>query len=370
MADTSGHQMMAWAYDLFQRIYSEAPYRLSPSGKALPAWHYFIEVTRRCNLRCRMCQYLSYLENVPVSEQKKGELSLDEWKAVVDQTNRLGLITFTGGEPLVRSDFFELLAYASKKRRTHFISNATMLNEEAVEKCMRLAPRRLGGKGLNAIGVSLEGPQEFHDTIRHQQGAFEKSMRGLTLLAEARKEAGKSCPVVHITTVIQEANVSVLAQMPALAASIGAASLNMVTETRLHDLPKVGEEAPGKWSASDLEWPRINREALEQALAETDEEARKHQVDIRWPRMPREELLRYYDGGVAVEDYTCRSPWNTLIIGRTGDVFPCWLQKIGNVREETLAAMWNGAGSRAFRRACRKGLFPVCPGCCFIEYNR
>lgn len=370
MADTSGHQMMAWAYDLFQRLYSEAPYRLSPSGKALPAWHYFIEVTRRCNLRCRMCQYLSYLENVPVSEQKKGELSLEEWKGVIDQTNRLGLITFTGGEPLVRSDFFELLEYASKKRRTHFISNATLLNEKAVEKCMALAPKRLGGKGLNAIGVSLEGPQEFHDTIRHQKGAFEKSTRGLRLLAEARKKAGKKCPVVHITTVIQKANVSVLSTMPALAASLGASSLNLVTETRLHDLPNVGEENPGQWSASDLQWPHIDRQALEEALTRTDEEARKHKIEMRWPRMPREELLRYYDGGVEVKDYTCRSPWNTMIIGRTGDVFPCWLQKIGNVREETLAQMWNAAGACAFRKACRNELFPVCPGCCFIEYNK
>jgi radical SAM protein with 4Fe4S-binding SPASM domain len=370
MADKARQQMMAWAYDLFQHMYSEAPYRLSPSGKALPAWHYFIEVTRRCNLRCRMCQYLSYLENVPVAEQKKGELSLDEWKNVVDQTNRLGLITFTGGEPLVRSDFFDLLAYASARRRTHFISNATMLKEAAVHSCVELAPARLGGKGLNALGVSLEAPDELHDEIRHQKGAFEKSTDGVRLLTEARKKAGKTCPLIHITTVIQQANVHVLAEMPALAASLGADSLNLVTETRLHDLPGLGEEPPGKWRASDLEWPRVDRTALEKALAETGEAARRHNIELRLPRMPREELLKYYDGGIDARQYTCRSPWNTLIIGRTGEVFPCWLQKIGNVREEKLATMWNSAQTRAFRRACRNCLFPVCPGCCFIEYKK
>ena len=84
--------------------------------------------------------------------------------------------------------------------------------------------------------------------------------------------------------------------------------------------------------------------------------------------MPREELLLYYDGNIDVQQYTCRSPWNTLIIGRTGDAFPCWLKKVGNIREQSLQELWNSKQTRGFRQACKNGLFPVCPGCCFIEY--
>lgn len=361
--------LMRWAYDKAQSLYSEAPYRLSRSGRAFPAWHYFLEVTRRCNLRCRMCQYINFLEQVPGAQQKEGELTTEEWKEVIRQAGRMSFLTFTGGEPLVRKDFPELLEFASARSRTHFVSNATLLDQAMAEVCVRLAPKHTGGRGLNFIGVSLEGPAEVHDHIRQQAGAFDKAAAGLALLNEQRKRMNKKCPLVHITTVIQQLNLDTLPQMPRIVAELGADVLNLVTETRIHDLPGLGERPPGVWRAADIDWPRIPREALQQALESTEEEALRHGIELRWPRMPREELLRYYSTGVDTRDYQCRSPWNTIIIGRTGDVYPCWLIRIGNVRETSLKEMWNNERTRTFRRACRSGLFPVCPGCCFIEYH-
>jgi radical SAM protein with 4Fe4S-binding SPASM domain len=360
--------LTSWLYDALQRAYSEAPYRAFKSGRAFPAWHYLFEVTRRCNLRCRMCQYITWLENAPAAEQREGELTTEEWKHVIDQTGRISFITFTGGEPLIRSDFLELLAYASKKSRTHYISNATMLTESAAQASVACAPRRIGGKGLNFIGVSLEGPGEIHDAIRQQPGAFERSTTGIRMLNEVRSLAGKSCPLVHITAVIQESNVDVLEYLPEIVKSIGGDVLNLVTESRMHDLPGLGERPFGAFKHEDISWPHIDRKVLTAALDNTGKAAEKHGVEVRWPRMPREELLRYYDGGIDVREYTCRSPWNTLIIGRTGNAYPCWLKNIGNVREHSLKELWNGEQTRNFRRACRNGLFATCPGCCFIEY--
>lgn len=361
--------LMHWSYDAIQRLYSEAPYRLSRSGYAFPAWHYFLELTRRCNLRCRMCQYSVFLEEVPGAQQKEGELTTEEWKSTIDQTGRFSFLTFTGGEPLLRKDFPELLEYASRRARTHVVTNATLLDEAMAALFVRLAPRRTGGKGLNFIGVSLEGPAAFHDEIRRQAGAFEKSATGLALLREQRRNAKKGCPLVHITTVIQQRNVEVLAEMPRIAAELGGDVLNFVTETRMHDLPGLGERPPGRWRAEDLDWPRIPLDDLRPALEKAEEEAQRYGIELRLPRMPREELLRYYSTGVEVKDYQCRNPWNTIFIGRKGDVYPCWLMKIGNVREQSLKMIWNADKARAFRRACRSHLFPVCPGCCHIEYH-
>lgn len=360
--------LTSWLYDALQRAYSEAPYRAFRSGRAFPAWHYLFEVTRRCNLRCRMCQYINWLENAPAAEQRAGELTTEEWKHVIDQTGRISFITFTGGEPLIRPDFLELLAYASKKSRTHYISNATMLTENAAQASVACAPRRIGGKGLNFIGVSLEGPGEVHDAIRQQPGAFERSTTGIRLLNEARSHTGKSCPLVHITAVIQESNVTVLEYLPEIVKSIGGDVLNLVTESRMHDLSGLGERPFGVFKHEDIFWPHIARNVLASALENTGKAAHKHGIEVRWPRMPREELLRYYDGGIDVREYTCRSPWNTLIVGRTGNAYPCWLKNIGNVREHPLKELWNGEQTRNFRRACRNGLFATCPGCCFIEY--
>lgn len=358
----------AWLYDALQRLYSEAPYRLSGAGRAFPAWHYFFEITRRCNLRCRMCQYIDYLETTSGAEQRQGELSTDEWEDVIAQAGRFSLITFTGGEPMIREDFLALLAYAALRARVHYITNATLLDEPIAAASVALAPRRPGGRGLNFVGVSLEGPAELHDQIRQQSGAFERSVRGIGLLRANRDAQKKICPMIHITTVIQRANVTALEHMPGIAASLGADTLNLATETRMHDLPGLGEQPAEDMSADQIAWPRIAPDLLRDALEKTEAAAKEHGITLRLPRMPRAELLRYYSDKVDLKRYTCRSPWNTLIISRTGDAYPCWLVKVGNVREQPLRDLWNNERMRQFRKRCRKQLFPLCPGCCFIEY--
>ncbi|MCP4646084.1 MAG: radical SAM protein, partial [bacterium] len=134
-------------YRRAMRLHSAVPFRLMPSGRAFPAWHYFFEVTRRCNLRCKMCQYREWFDRNPAGELLEGELTTEEWKDLIDQTGRFSLITFTGGEPWVRQDFLDRLSHASAKRRTHVITNGVMLNDERVRACVDLAPRGLTGTG-------------------------------------------------------------------------------------------------------------------------------------------------------------------------------------------------------------------------------
>lgn len=365
-----GRFQLARLYDFAQRMYSEVPYRYMQSGQSFPAWHYFIEVTRRCNLRCKMCQYIDWLENVPIKEQKQGELSTREWLEVLAQVPHFSLITFTGGEAFVRKDFMELLEFASRRARTHFISNTTMLPEERAEAVVALAPRYTGGTGFNFAGTSIEGPGDRHDEIRKMAGAWERSMAGIQRLRHFRDASGKACPHIHVTTVIQRDNIDVLHLMPRMVKEAGVDVLNLVTETRMHDLPGFGERDPSLFKHDEIDWPRINRSELSIALNRTLDEARSAGIQVRLPRMPREDLLDYYDGrGIDLKAYECRNAWNTLIIGRLGDAYPCWLQKVGNVRESSLKELWHNAEMRQFRQTCQNKLFAPCPGCCFLEHR-
>ncbi len=356
-------------YEWAQRMYSAVPYKYMRSGYAFPAWHYYFEVTRRCNLRCKMCQYIDFLENVPTRKQMEGELSTEEWHRVIDQVQRFSLITFTGGEPFVRKDFMELLTHASSRARTHFVSNTTMLPEDRAEAVVALAPRRIGGLGFNFAGTSLEGPGDRHDEIRRLRGAFERSMSGIRMLRKHRDASGRACPMIHVTTVIQKDNVDVLHHMPAVIAGSGADVLNLVTETRMHDLPGLGEVDPASFSTTDINWPRIDPKALAEALDRTEAAARDAGIELRLPRMPRSELIAYYDTGINLRNYECRNAWNTLIIGRQGNAYPCWIVKVGNVREQSLREIWNGMVMRGFRQTCQKKLFAMCPGCCFLDHK-
>lgn len=357
-------------YEAAQRLYSTIPYKFLKNGYSFPPWHYYIEITRRCNLRCKMCQYIDWLENVPIKEQKEGELSTDEWLHVVDQVQPWSLVTFTGGEVYVRKDFMSILERASRRARTHFISNTTMMPADRAEDVVELAPKHLGGKGFNFAGTSIEGPGERHDEIRKMRGAWDRSMSGISNLRDSRERAGKQCPLIHVTTVIQQDNLDVIHLMPGMIAEAGVDVLNLVTETRMHDLPNLGDVDPAIFNYEDITWPKLDRKELSDALDRTEREAEKHGVELRLPRMPREELLNYYgDTFIDLKNYECRNAWNTMIIGRQGNAYPCWIQKVGNVREQSLKELWNNATMREFRQTCQKKLFATCPGCCFLDHK-
>jgi MoaA/NifB/PqqE/SkfB family radical SAM enzyme len=367
--DTQRESGIARLYQTASGLYSSVPYRLFPGGYAFPPIHYYLEVTRRCNLRCRMCQYARWLHETPVTTQKEGELTTDEWKRVIDQTNRLGLLTFTGGEPWLRSDFLELLEYACSKRLTHCISNAVLLTEDRARRCVELAPGRFPLKGLLSVGVSLDAPGDRHDEIRGQAGAFEKATHAVRTLTQLRDARGQRWPMVHVTSVIQQANLDVLPQMPSVVRDIGADVLNLTIEIRFHDLDGIGDVDPATIRASDIAMPRIDRATLEQVLADTRKAADAAGVALRLPRMPIEEIVQYYCGGLNLAKFQCRTPWTTLFVGCKGDVFPCFIRKIGNIREQRLGQLWNGPEMCAFRKRCHKGLWPVCQGCCEMQYH-
>jgi len=357
-------------YQWVTRLYSALPYHYFKNGYAFPAWHYYFEVTRRCNLRCRMCQYIEWLESASPQEQKEGELTTEEWRQTIEQVRRFSLITFTGGEPWVRPDFLELLELASRRARTHFISNATLLNDERAEACVRLAPRRVGGMGLNFVGTSIEGPAETHDQIRRMEGAFDRSMAGVRRLRALREQKAKACPLIHATTVLQADSVEELANMPRLLKDAGVDTWNLVTETRMFELPDLGERDPKEYKSSDVARPRIERRRLAEGLDGALAAAKEAGLEIRMPRMPRERLLDYYDSGLDLRQFECRNAWNTVFVGRTGDVYPCWIMRVGNVRAQSLKTIWNGEKMRHFRQDCQRRLFAMCPGCCFIEHKK
>lgn len=356
-------------YRAATKLYTWLPYHFARNGYAFPARHYYFEVTRRCNLRCQMCQYIEWLKNTPASEQRKGELTTAEWLNVIDQVQRFSLATFTGGEPFLRDDFLELLERASGRSRTHVITNAVMLNEARAKRCAELAPRKMGQTGFNFLGTSIEGPPEVHDEIRAMKGAFDKTANGLKMVAEFRDQAGKKCPMIHVTTVIQAANVDYLAQMPRIAHQLGADVLNFTLEIRTLELDGLGETNPYTYKTSDITFPSIDPEQLAKALKNTRAAAAEIGIELRMPDMPDPEIIRYYNGQMHLKNFRCGGIWTNLFIGAKGGAYPCWLQKVGNVRQKTLKQIWNGPQFRKFRAQIKKGLPNPCVGCCSLFYS-
>jgi radical SAM protein with 4Fe4S-binding SPASM domain len=125
-------------------------------------------ITRTCNLRCVHCYNDSGLGKTC------DEVSTVQAKAVIDDLAQFGVpsILFSGGEPLMRHDLFELIEYAvGKGLRTVISTNGTLI---AVDKAREI--KRLG---VSYVGISLDGIGPINDKFRGVSGAFERAVQGI-----------------------------------------------------------------------------------------------------------------------------------------------------------------------------------------------
>ncbi|MCL5037698.1 MAG: radical SAM protein [Chloroflexi bacterium] len=133
--------------------------------------------TIQCNLDCAHC----YID--AKKEPDPAELTTAEARAMIDDLAgfKVPALIFSGGEPLMRPDIFELTNYAARKGlRVIVSSNGTLISRQTA--------RRLDDFGVNYIGISIDGLPRTHDRLRGRPGAFAKALKGIrNCLAERLK---------------------------------------------------------------------------------------------------------------------------------------------------------------------------------------
>jgi len=143
---------------------------ISLSAPLLVVWDF----THKCNLACKHC----YSNSGAVQED---ELSTEQALGVVDQLADAGVtaLAFSGGEPLIRRDFFQIARYASDRGLyVSLASNGTLLTKENVQKIKEAK--------VNYIDVSIDGASaKTHDDFRGVPGTFNKALAGLKNCVEA-----------------------------------------------------------------------------------------------------------------------------------------------------------------------------------------
>ncbi len=136
-------------------------------------------ITRTCNLQCVHC----YNDSGP--DKTCNEISTDRAKAVIDDLARFGVpsILFSGGEPLMRRDLFDLIDYAVRQGvRTVISTNGTLIGMDKAKEIRRL--------GVSYVGISLDGIGPVNDKFRGVSGAFERAVRGIRNCRDAGVRVG------------------------------------------------------------------------------------------------------------------------------------------------------------------------------------
>jgi len=287
---------------------------------AHPVW----EMTTACNLRCIHCHAAG-------GKPAANELTTEEAKRLLDQlalVPEFRMMAFTGGEPLVRRDLFELLAYSQALGFANTMAtNATLIDDDVA--------RRLRRFGLTIAAVSLDGfTAEQHDMVRGVAGSFEAAVEGMRAL----RRAGI---VLQINITAMEYNVEQLAELMRLVDELGTGILLM------YQLVPVGRGRDIRQAALDLG----ANERLIRFMAKAQRTTRAIMEPVAgpqyWPFLLQRAgisngpLLRLAE----TVFHGCSAGRGFVYIKPNGDVWPCPFIEVscGNVRDKPFRHIWTSS---------------------------
>ncbi len=240
-----------------------------------------LDITYRCNERCVHC-YLDHDDH--------GELSTAEIKDVLNQLSEAGVffLTLSGGEVLMRRDFFEILEFSRRLLfNVKLKTNAGMIREPEA--------RRIRESGVAEVQISVYSHRAaVHDAITKLPGSWKRTTDAIRFL---RSQGLK----VTIANVLMSANWSDYSGVVALAHELGATYTVDPTIT-----PKIDGD-------SSIVKLRIEGSELNQLFH--DPNLVGDVQEFCAPPPP--------PGGDVMEGYPCSAGHTSCYISPYGDVFPC-----------------------------------------------
>jgi radical SAM protein with 4Fe4S-binding SPASM domain len=294
-----------------------------------------IALTYRCQNKCLFC----YAES-PNRGEKIAEMSTAEVKQVIDRIfdeAHCPTVSFTGGEPTLRQDLPELIAYGKGKgMRVNLITNGLRCADADFVQGLQLA-------GLDSAQVSLEGPiPEVHDAVVRHAGAFEKTTRAVHVLRAAGIHT-------HTNTTICGSNRAHLMELVNYIADELHSeyfSMNVVisTGTALHH----GEEDVTYTEVAPL-------------IERVQERARERGVKLVWYSPTPYCIFNPVTHGLGSKSCACVD--GLLSVAPDGELLPCssYERGVGNLLHRPFAELWHSAQARYWRG--KRFLPPACQRC-------
>ncbi len=312
----------------------------------LIAW----EITRSCNLACKHCRAEAHEEPYP------GEFDTEEAKRLIDDFRKAGdpIIIFTGGEPMLRKDWPELVRYAtSLGLRCVMSPNGTLITPESA--------RTMKESGVQRVSISIDGPDSAsHDAFRGVPGAFEASMRGIEYLKQAGLE-------FQINTTVTRGNLGMFKDIFTLCENLGAAAWHIFLLVPTGRGANLGAEVISAQEYEDvLNWFYDFQKTTDMQLKAT---CAPHYHRILRQRAKADGIpVTFENFGLDAVSRGCLGGVGFCFVSHVGQVQPCGYLVLdcGNVRDTPFPEIWKK--SKVFNQFRNQEEFTGKCGVC--EYHK
>lgn len=267
--------------------------------------------TNQCNLSCPHCYRDAGVDMGQELNTKEAKKMLTEIKAAGFQ-----LMIFSGGEPLLRNDIYELIAYAAKiGLRPVLGTGGSLLNKKRIKK--------LKTAGLLAAGISLDSiDPKKHDQFRGQKGLFAK--------IEAAFEELKKADIpfqTHMT--VMDWNLGEIEEMIDYSAAVGAKAAHIFF------MVPTGRAAYIKENA-------VSKKDYQQAVERIMKKSEEVEIEVKPVCAPQFIAVADQLGIKSRFKNGCLAGINYAIVNPIGEVQPCaYLDlQLGSVREKSFKNIW------------------------------
>ncbi len=267
--------------------------------------------TNKCNMYCNHC----YRD---AGAEAEHELNTIQGKSLIDEISKAGfkIMVFSGGEPLMRPDIYELVEYATKiGLRSVLGSNGSLITEEVAQK--------LKAAGTMGVGISLDSlnPKK-HDEFRNYQGGFREAINGM----KNCRDAGLP---FQIHTTVMNWNIDEILNLTDFAVGMGAVAHHIFF------LVPTGR-------GSDIEKQSLTPEEYEELLNDIMLKQKDVSIELKPTCAPQFMRIAKEMGMNLRFSRGCLAGTSYCIISPTGDVQPCAYLNIpiGNVRETPFSEIW------------------------------
>jgi len=254
----------------------------------------------------------------------QGELNTEEAKCLINQIADVSrpLLILSGGEPLLRTDLYDLIQYgANKGLRMGVGSNGSLINQEVA--------KNLKAAGVKTVSISLDSrnPEE-HDEFRGVKGSWQKAINAIAALRQ-------NGVLVQVNTTVTQQNHNEIEEIMSLAEELGAENFHLFFLVPTGRGIRIADISPAMYEAM-----------IKSTFAKTG----KHRLNVK-PSCAPQFMRIAKDMGLDMRQWIrgCMAGLYYCRIYPNGDVTPCpYLPvKLGNIREKTFGEIW--FGSKVFK---------------------
>ncbi|RLI96754.1 MAG: hypothetical protein DRO99_03950 [Candidatus Aenigmatarchaeota archaeon] len=296
------------------------------------------ELTLRCNLDCPMC--------TQKEARHPNELDTHGAMDVIDSINRLGHVSFLGGETFLRDDIFDIFHYLDRKKVTYEVTtNGTLLDTPKIEKLV-------GCIGLRNIIFSLDGPKEVHDSLRGN-GVFRKTFNAM-LVANKLFD-------VSVATVVLDDNIDAIPELTKILADAGIRKQKLIYPVCIENRDR--ESSRSLVEELEIKGPAVRHNnysyldilrCLRRAAAISKNRGMQLEME---PRIARDMLSRFHRGDIRDVEYVCCRQLDGIRIDPMGNRIIC----------EFIRNKSSNDGGSIREKILRNNLLPICKWCCKVD---